>query len=218
MWDPERKVGVLNDFDLSKLVGRNGASGKENMGTLPFMALELLSEEGVCGKIARLYRHDAESFFWSLIYLCISTGENEEGEHYIRTTYLLRGWSVDWLTSLGTRMGFKLKDYDDPKVVFAYPNSKILAARLQKYWLDRYHRSKVEKLGMVVRPSIVSQLGFPANIPGEASPYVEDNDDMVFRSILVLLAAELVDREELEEINNALVEMCKGYKEIDWSG
>ena len=56
MWDDRRKVGILNDFDLARFTDQAGASGQDNTGTLPFMALDLLSEEGLCGEIPRRYR------------------------------------------------------------------------------------------------------------------------------------------------------------------
>jgi hypothetical protein len=44
MCDPETKRGVLNDFDLARLGGPNREpSGKDNTGTLPFLALDLLN-------------------------------------------------------------------------------------------------------------------------------------------------------------------------------
>jgi hypothetical protein len=39
-------------------------SGFKRIGTLPFMALDLLSQAG--GEIARRYHHDLESFSWCL--------------------------------------------------------------------------------------------------------------------------------------------------------
>lgn len=63
LYDPaNQNRGVLSDFDLALL--RNdaeaGASGKERMGTVPFMALDLLTDEYFNGKITWLYRHDYE--------------------------------------------------------------------------------------------------------------------------------------------------------------
>ena len=54
MWDDERKVGVLNDFDFAKFVDQTGTGRQDNMGPVPFMALDLLSEEAFRGKIPRL--------------------------------------------------------------------------------------------------------------------------------------------------------------------
>ena len=62
-------VGVLNDFDLATVAP--DSMGNECTGTLPFMALELLSKKGQEGEIKHLYAHDAESFVWVLTWVCL---------------------------------------------------------------------------------------------------------------------------------------------------
>jgi Fungal protein kinase len=64
--------GVLNDYDLAHLHGRQRSSDTECTGTVPFMALDLLrlSKDAKDSKIARLYRHDCESFVWALLWIC----------------------------------------------------------------------------------------------------------------------------------------------------
>jgi hypothetical protein len=62
VWDDVRKVVVLNDFDLARFADQTAASEQDDAGTSPFMALDLLSEEGLRGGIPRRYRHEAESF------------------------------------------------------------------------------------------------------------------------------------------------------------
>ncbi|KAG0695564.1 hypothetical protein DFH29DRAFT_954736, partial [Suillus ampliporus] len=61
-------VGVLNDYDLSSLATTQGPLGNERTGTVPFMALDLLSPESQRGKVQHLYRHDLESFIWVLVW------------------------------------------------------------------------------------------------------------------------------------------------------
>jgi len=61
-------VGVLNDYDLSLM--NSVLSGKERIGTAPFMAVDLLSQ-AIRGKVEHVYRHDAESFIWVLIWICL---------------------------------------------------------------------------------------------------------------------------------------------------
>ena len=63
LWDKGKEKGVLSDFDLAKPVS-------QITGTLPFMALDLLDEDGVKGLVAPLYRHQLESFTWVFVYLC----------------------------------------------------------------------------------------------------------------------------------------------------
>jgi serine/threonine protein kinase len=64
-----RYIGVLNDFDLSST--RDSPSGQERTGTVPFMAIELLTKEATEGKVKHLYRHDAESFLWVLTWVSL---------------------------------------------------------------------------------------------------------------------------------------------------
>ncbi|KAK7680257.1 hypothetical protein QCA50_016766 [Cerrena zonata] len=73
MVDPESRKGILNDFDLTKVVNTFDARslrGNDRVGTMVFMALDLLKEKGLPGRIARLYRHDLESFCWVFLWIC----------------------------------------------------------------------------------------------------------------------------------------------------
>ncbi|KAG2129039.1 uncharacterized protein EDB93DRAFT_144737 [Suillus bovinus] len=69
-WLNGQWIGVLNDYDLSS-TKRDGPSGRERTGTVPFMAVDLLSQPGLKGKVAHLYRHDAESLVWVLVWVCL---------------------------------------------------------------------------------------------------------------------------------------------------
>ncbi|KAH7891055.1 hypothetical protein F5I97DRAFT_1964440 [Phlebopus sp. FC_14] len=62
-------VGVLNDFDLASL--GDGVTGTERTGTVPFMALDLLTEKALRGEVKHLYEHDAESFIWVLTWISL---------------------------------------------------------------------------------------------------------------------------------------------------
>ncbi|KAG1754740.1 uncharacterized protein EDB91DRAFT_1076846 [Suillus paluster] len=64
-------MGVLNNFDLSLLATTKGPLGNERTGTVPFMALNLLTEEGLRGEVEHLYHHDLESFMWVLVWVCL---------------------------------------------------------------------------------------------------------------------------------------------------
>ncbi|KAF8484070.1 hypothetical protein DFH94DRAFT_338639 [Russula ochroleuca] len=70
--------GVLNDYDLAHLHGRLRPSGFERTGTMPFMALDLLTDEAMKGQIERLYRHDCESFAWVLLWICCRYDDGKE--------------------------------------------------------------------------------------------------------------------------------------------
>lgn len=73
------QLGVLNNFDLATLRSDIHGHLLELIGTLPFTALELLSIEGVTGKITHGLKHDPEATFWVLVwvYLCLKEDGSE---------------------------------------------------------------------------------------------------------------------------------------------
>ena len=70
--------GVLNDYDFAHLDGQPRPSGFERTGTIPFMALDLLIDEAMDGKVEWLYRHDCESFAWVLLWICCRYEDGKE--------------------------------------------------------------------------------------------------------------------------------------------
>jgi len=50
--------------------GQPQPSGTEHTRIMPFIALDLLTDEAWEGKIARQYPHDCESFAWVLLWIC----------------------------------------------------------------------------------------------------------------------------------------------------
>jgi len=61
--------GVLNDYDLASWK-EFPTTNTDRTGTIPFLALDML-KGGLSGQIPRLYRHDAESFIWVLVYITL---------------------------------------------------------------------------------------------------------------------------------------------------
>ncbi|KIK35988.1 hypothetical protein CY34DRAFT_95210, partial [Suillus luteus UH-Slu-Lm8-n1] len=82
-----RWIGVLNDFDLSST--QDTPLGQERTGTVPFMALHLLTKKGINGQVKHTYQHNAESFIWVLTWVCICY---EDGAYIGKDTEL-----HDWL-------------------------------------------------------------------------------------------------------------------------
>ena len=60
-------IGVLGDFDLSSLKAKTSRN-TERTGTVPFMALDLLSTEALAGEVEHDYGHEAEAYFWVGVY------------------------------------------------------------------------------------------------------------------------------------------------------
>ncbi|KAG2129040.1 uncharacterized protein EDB93DRAFT_145386 [Suillus bovinus] len=86
-WLNGQWIGVLNDYDLSS-IKHDGPSGKERIGIIPFMALDLLDEDGLEGKVTHLYRHDAESLVWVLVWVYL----RYQGGKLSRNGRLLDEW------------------------------------------------------------------------------------------------------------------------------
>ena len=57
-------LGILIDFDLA-IIADMPSDNQHRTGTRPFMAMALLQSET---PIRRQYKHDAESFFWVVVY------------------------------------------------------------------------------------------------------------------------------------------------------
>jgi hypothetical protein len=218
MWDDRLKVGVLNDFDLAKFENQEGPIGHDNTGTLPFMALDLVSDKGLHGRITRLYRHDAEAFAWSLIYLCLVTVEDEDGENYtLSDPNPLAGWFGEWIDSFHAKIGLQWHHHDDPGIPFAYPNTKDLAITLHEYWVDRYKKQFPRASRVAGKTAFTARL---FNVPAKAeakgdTPYEELGDDQVFQELLV--QSELGLQGQNSKAEELVKEMSEKYSEIDWN-
>jgi len=159
---------VLNDSGLTRSAVQTSGSGWDRAGALPFMALDLLSGMGLRGETPRRYRHDAESFAWSLIYLYFATARDEEGKNYTRTPHPLRRWFGDLETSRDAKFAFQWRNNDTAGIPLAYPNTRMFAHVLHGYWLDRYNRQ------------------FPHPARKNPPPYEEKDDGTVFLDLRYL--------------------------------
>ena len=212
MWDDKRKVGVLNDFDLAMFADQMGASEEGNPGTLPFMALDLLSEKGLRGEISRLYRHEAV-FAWSLIYLYLATVEGEGEKNHIRTTNTLHRWLEGRETSREARIGFGWIRHDYRDVPLAYPNARDLASNLHKHWLNRYN-SQFLRVNKTAARVAAEQLVFSKQVTTWCTtPYEELEDEDVFQQVV---GENMIGLWELEAYET-VTKMNKRYKDINWN-
>lgn len=83
--------GIIIDLDLAKKLNSEPSGAWHQTGTMQFMAIEVL-------KLAdHTYRHDLESFFYVLLWMCArnswSNGFAKEGEIQPRDS-ILRGWEI----------------------------------------------------------------------------------------------------------------------------
>ena len=75
MYKEEREDVVLNNFDLATM--EECEIGNQRTGTVLFMAIDLLTEQGLAGKIKHVYAYDTELFMWVLMWvsLCYDNGQ-----------------------------------------------------------------------------------------------------------------------------------------------
>ena len=97
MYDPDSKCGVLTDFDLSLREPR--VLGTDRTGTVPFMAIDLLTDEYWEGTLERYYHHELESFIWVIVFvfLLYQDGKRQSNSGHILS---LRLWVI-WLLICG---------------------------------------------------------------------------------------------------------------------
>ena len=219
MWDDRRKVGILNDFDLARFADQRGASGQDNAGTLPFMALDLLSEEGLSGGIPRRYRHEAESFAWCLICLYFATAKDSKGGNRTRSPHPLQRWFTDWESSLDAKFALQWRDHDVGGVHLAHPNMRDLAYALHEYWVDRYKKQfpRPQPKADNAPQRLVRLLDIDPVVSSTGNPLYEDSpeDDRIFREMLIKHESALY-AEQLQDIGDDLFKMTSKYKETDW--
>ncbi|KAJ7592600.1 hypothetical protein C8J56DRAFT_479625 [Mycena floridula] len=73
MYNATTGKGILNDFDIAIILDRDTIPApcpRTTFGTVPFMALELLAAPQSKSQAFHLYRHDLESFTWTLLWIC----------------------------------------------------------------------------------------------------------------------------------------------------
>src|ERR1700733_11510492 len=93
MVDPETKRGAPNNWDLSRVRTDPGVRhvGGERTGTIPFMAMDLLTPEYWGGIKPPLYRHDLEWLMWLLPWVFLqyngSKLENSRLRHWVTGNY-----------------------------------------------------------------------------------------------------------------------------------
>jgi len=194
MCDPVTKRGVLNDFDLARFGAPDRTpSAKDNTGTLPFLALDLLNKRALDGLVKRLYRHDAESFAWCLIYICICMGKDHEGRIGTLDPHPLSSWFLDTAHCL-----FSKTTLDEQGLLDKFPlhqMTKPLVTELYHYWKVRYNRHSNANASLVREGGIAHKRlpqGFLVKCKGinqTTGLYNEPSYREWFREVFQLLLA-----------------------------
>lgn len=174
--------GILNDWDLSHVRTDTGSGhvGGERTGTLPFMALDLLTEKYWEGKIPRLYRHDLEGLIWVLPWVFLQF----EGKK--RTNLCLKAWQTgDYRECRRVKLEF-LVDYDEPETspVESWQAEWELASSLLGWIWNRRHDRTGRSRTLSSRKQMVPEL----------------NDDVIWRSFLADLTECVNANESLRSL------------------
>ena len=182
MYDSMTKRGVLNDFDLARLRGQDGKpSGKDNTGTMPFMALDLLNSGAFQGMVPRLYRHDAESFAWCLIYICICM-EDRNGEILVTKPHPLLPWFRDPASCYKSKTDQETKELLGR--VRLHKKSASLAKALNTHWTGRFlNQRRLEAADPFDLDAQHILMGSGDEADGTMEPYMEPADRESFEKV-----------------------------------
>ncbi|KAI0671517.1 hypothetical protein C8Q78DRAFT_1029315 [Trametes maxima] len=83
--------GVMNDWYLAvDVLHPQTRTGSEVTGTTPFMAIDLLQKEALCGKVQYFYHHDLEAFMWIFIWVvcCYEDGKRRKPVHELYDSWI----------------------------------------------------------------------------------------------------------------------------------
>jgi hypothetical protein len=158
-------IGVLADFDLSSLQAKTSRN-TERTGTVPFMALDLLSPEALAGKVAHDYCHEAEAYFWVGVYdtACYDNGHTVHSAdpaqwNSLGATAMFKEKKA-YLSFTGKHVAtpsqkdvweglFLLQDVLDSRKIFTRPteprlNQRLLFPKLYPKTLQAFHTADQE--------------------------------------------------------------------------
>ena len=118
MYDQDLKCGILIDYNLSI----SQQQPRTDTGTIPFMAIDLLTDEYWNGETVRLYRHELEAFLWMLpfVFLCYQNRKFQRGtpaDVWMTSNYITCRkeksdfWSSDRLNENGKLCQMDFRDH-----------------------------------------------------------------------------------------------------------
>jgi len=156
-WDSTKKKGVLNNFHLARFANKIIPSDNSIIGTVPFLALDVLGSAISRNRDTPLYRHELESFTWVLIYLCYSVTKSEaDGTFGLDVPEKITEWfpkaaSNNWKDSFQlVCIGASKRDLygsvlpmPGPTMTSAHVHRDLKILHLIRYlysfWVHRYH-------------------------------------------------------------------------------
>jgi hypothetical protein len=124
--------GMIIDLDLAIRKEDTTVSHKCRIGTLPFMALDLAREWGFEFQARHVYRYDAESFLWVLVWI-ITQFENGECERLLH-----HKWQQGTEQSGNDRLYLLLNGYR--KKLAVTPSFKLLRTSALRSLMGTYVR------------------------------------------------------------------------------
>jgi hypothetical protein len=204
MCDPVTKRGVLNDFDLARLSTPDRKPGaKDNTGTMPFLALDLLNEAAFKGLVQRRYRHDAESFAWCLVYICVCMGKDQNGRIGTFHPHPLSAWFIN--LDACYRSKISLVENELFKNFPLHQNIASTVSALYSNWTKRYARQLEDNTNLHVSLTqtraeegvggvpLPSDLIEPEGTVQTTEPYQELSDQEWFKRVYgILIKANLI--------------------------
>ena len=121
--DPKKTdgfTGMLIDLDLAKVVGSGRSGARHQTGTMEFMAIEVLE------RAAHTYRHDLESFFYVLLWMCARrVWEREFQCKAINrpTASMLMDWYTDSFEKIAQRKEYAMGVNGFKKLLNEFPQA-----------------------------------------------------------------------------------------------
>ena len=113
-------TGMLIDEDLAKEIGSGRSGARHQTGTMEFMAIEVLQ------RIAHTYRHDLESFFYVLLWMCARrTWEREfkcKPEDRPKRNILTKWYTGSFDDIADAKKGYMHED-DFEKILMEFPRA-----------------------------------------------------------------------------------------------
>jgi len=162
-------MGLLNDYNLSSLASAQGRQGNERTGTVPFMALDLLTSEGQGGEIKHLYRHDLESFIWVLVWVCLRYKDG--------TLLTFNHPFDDWATKDAVTVGEKKYYFLDNFLAFKPKDINPLMWSLVAYCLQVLKQESDRRLALEFKSSNLDQVAESGDDISESGEGTSESSD-----------------------------------------